>query len=496
MNLCLFRNYGSLRNHFQDKHYLCLTDNCVNEQFTHAFRTELDLKAHRLEKHSVSKAEARLEVDVTFNRPVNQRRNYKHNHHEDQHIVESKPEAKTEKVPDLAQDFPSLSGGAASGVSANSKGSGAPDSLAKKLAISSGRNVQASWATTTNSNGPDLEEDFPSLPGASPMSLAPPKNSKPMNFHEKSANRGKKPTQDPSTKNPRPSSQADYPELPSSNATIHAFGGGGPTRNPAGYKPAWSSTQQQSDNKENDKKSNGSNPPSKRKNVAPAPDLDFPAFPALDAPSGPLHKPQPKSKHKTSNSRPSMERNSAVKAPSKPSNSTSASLASAADLIFSDKPKQQPSKKSLLTEDMVEAERSVKGVRNDGYAQSNVNPSINLVTSLPTREPSPGFQSGKSKNYHKPKPLSKQNYISPPDFNDRNTKLMGTISTAFGGGKSMEFSNFKSCSNQFRSGQLKATGYLEECSELLDSVDKFDDFMPEMIALLPNIHKQMVRKKP
>ena len=486
--MCLFRNYRSLRDHFQDKHYLCLTDNCLDEQFTHAFRSELDLKAHRLEKHSVSKAEARLEVDVTFNRPANQRRNYRHNHHEEPQIVESKPEAKTDKVPDLAQDFPSLSGGAASGIGANSKGSGVPDSsLAKKLAISSGRNVQASWATTTNSNGPNLEEDFPSLPGATPMSMAP-RNSKPMNYQEKSANKGKKPAQN-SAKNPRPSSQADYPELPSSNATIHAFGGG-PTRYPNGYKPAWSSQQQQSDNKENDKKSNSSNT-SKRKNVAPAPDLDFPAFPALDAPSGPLQKPQSKAKNK--NSRP-MEKNAAVKTPSKPNGSTSASLASAADLIFSDKPKQQPTKKSLLTEDMVETERSVKGVRNDGYAQSSVNPSINLVTSLPSREPTPEYQSSKPKSYKKPKPLSKQNYISPPDFNARNTKLMGTISTAFGGGKSMEFSNFKSCSNQFRSGQLKATGYLEECSELLDSVDKFDDFMPEMIALLPNIHKQTVRK--
>ena len=92
----------------------------------------------------------------------------------------------------------------------------------------------------------------------------------------------------------------------------------------------------------------------------------------------------------------------------------------------------------------------------------------------------------------RPKPSSKRAYISPPDFNARNSKLMGTISTAFGGAKSLEFNTFKGLSNQFRSGKINAINYLEECSNLLDSTKKFDDFMPEMIALLPNISKQTV----
>ena len=69
---------------------------------------------------------------------------------------------------------------------------------------------------------------------------------------------------------------------------------------------------------------------------------------------------------------------------------------------------------------------------------------------------------------------------------------MGTISTAFGGAKSLEFNSFKSVSNQFRSGKIGANIYLEECSKLLDDATKFEDFLPEMIVLLPNISKQKV----
>ena len=37
-----------MRIHFRDEHYLCEEGNCINEQFTSAFKSEIDLKG----KHS------------------------------------------------------------------------------------------------------------------------------------------------------------------------------------------------------------------------------------------------------------------------------------------------------------------------------------------------------------------------------------------------------------------------------------------------------------
>lgn len=67
-----FRDYNYLRTHFRKDHYLCEEGDCVNEQFTGAFRTEIDLKAHTAIHHSKnkSKAEARqartLELEFNF----------------------------------------------------------------------------------------------------------------------------------------------------------------------------------------------------------------------------------------------------------------------------------------------------------------------------------------------------------------------------------------------------------------------------------------------
>ena len=67
-----YRDYNKLREHFKSDHYLCVEGGCVNEQFTSAFRSELDLKAHRLDRHSggLSKTENKqarmVGIDVSF----------------------------------------------------------------------------------------------------------------------------------------------------------------------------------------------------------------------------------------------------------------------------------------------------------------------------------------------------------------------------------------------------------------------------------------------
>ena len=43
-NVLFSSDYKHLREHFQNEHFLCTEGDCVNEQFTSVFRTEIDLK--------------------------------------------------------------------------------------------------------------------------------------------------------------------------------------------------------------------------------------------------------------------------------------------------------------------------------------------------------------------------------------------------------------------------------------------------------------------
>lgn len=67
-----YSSYEHLRNHFSKEHYLCEEGMCVEEKFTSAFRTEIDLKAHKATVHGrqMSKAAAKqartLELEFTL----------------------------------------------------------------------------------------------------------------------------------------------------------------------------------------------------------------------------------------------------------------------------------------------------------------------------------------------------------------------------------------------------------------------------------------------
>ncbi|KAG7270159.1 hypothetical protein CRUP_026160 [Coryphaenoides rupestris] len=71
-------DYQYLSEHFRESHYLCEEGRCATEQFTHAFRSEIDYKAHKASAHSKNRAEARQnrQIDLQFNyAPRLQRRN-------------------------------------------------------------------------------------------------------------------------------------------------------------------------------------------------------------------------------------------------------------------------------------------------------------------------------------------------------------------------------------------------------------------------------------
>ncbi|KAM3917241.1 E3 ubiquitin-protein ligase ZNF598 isoform 2-T2 [Leptodactylus fuscus] len=64
-----YSDYTFLREHFRESHFLCEEGRCSTEQFTHAFRTEIDYKAHKTSCHSKNRAEARQnrQIDLQFN---------------------------------------------------------------------------------------------------------------------------------------------------------------------------------------------------------------------------------------------------------------------------------------------------------------------------------------------------------------------------------------------------------------------------------------------
>jgi hypothetical protein len=95
----------------------------------------------------------------------------------------------------------------------------------------------------------------------------------------------------------------------------------------------------------------------------------------------------------------------------------------------------------------------------------------------------PGFGTGAAANtgiYHQPK-----------DFTGRNAGLVTTITGLVGGGKSVEFQEFKAISKLFRDGRMSCTDYYDNCLAMVGK-EAFVNFLPELLALLPDIKKQNV----
>lgn len=61
-----------MQDHFRTAHHLCEEGECIDQQFTNAFRTELDLQSHRAKFHmrGMSKSQIRqartLDIDINL----------------------------------------------------------------------------------------------------------------------------------------------------------------------------------------------------------------------------------------------------------------------------------------------------------------------------------------------------------------------------------------------------------------------------------------------
>jgi len=220
-----YSEYGDLSQHFDKDHFLCSEPQCEEQKFV-VFRTEIDLKGHRLERHSgalskaASKETRKVDLEFSYSRRepgVRERGGREererggrgrggHGHGRPQtpdqvyDQLDGPPRESNEPVPDLQADFPSLFAAAPVPLQTSKSGE-----LARKVAHSSGRNTQ--FGPLWNNKGPvNLKEDFPSLPGASPTPAAVPSGPAPARIVNKPSKQSQKAA---------PSSKAEeFPGLP------------------------------------------------------------------------------------------------------------------------------------------------------------------------------------------------------------------------------------------------------------------------------------------
>merc|ERR1719427_1355821 len=171
-----YSEYRDLRQHFHSDHWLCEEPRCEEEKFV-VFRTELDLKGHRLERHggnlskAASKEARKVELEFSYSRrevAAAEPRGRGGGRGRDRHAYsENSPEPEPElareaaeaAVPDLRADFPTLGGMVVPAELPSSRPAPAPQS----------------WSTRGGGAPTNFNEEFPSLGGVpAPTPAAPP----------------------------------------------------------------------------------------------------------------------------------------------------------------------------------------------------------------------------------------------------------------------------------------------------------------------------------
>ncbi|XP_050302128.1 E3 ubiquitin-protein ligase ZNF598 isoform X2 [Anthonomus grandis grandis] len=83
-------------------------------------------------------------------------------------------------------------------------------------------------------------------------------------------------------------------------------------------------------------------------------------------------------------------------------------------------------------------------------------------------------------------PTSSHAYKQPLNFQNRNQNLIKSFMEVLNNNDSIK--EFKSLSDKFRKGEIKAKQYYDHCKKILNN--KLDDLLPELLVLLPDIDKQ------
>jgi hypothetical protein len=139
------------------------------------------------------------------------------------------------------------------------------------------------------------------------------------------------------------------------------------------------------------------------------------------------------------------------------------------------------------------------GFRNEKKSvQSNAPPGFGNPASA-NNKPPPGFSSQsmsgslnngvlEEKEITIGTNMDNYQYYQPEGFQERNQLLISTI-RSFCDSDSMQFTDFKTLSGEFRRSDITAGQYYNRCCEILGK-ENFLDVFQELLALLPDIEKQ------
>lgn len=496
--------YGTiqeLRNHFKAEHYLCEETECCEEGLAVAFRTEIDLKAHKTTQHSknLSKLQARqtrtLDIDFSYN--GNRGRNDEHHrrdgrrNRDTQREFDEIHESQNHQQPIQVQ----------SSIDTNNQEQFPALSLNNHPVMqltNSIKHVKVSGGTGYGGSGrlSKTEQNFPALGGGNAPSIS-----------NQSNNQGK-------------SGKAYKP--PSSSSLFK----------PSGPTPA------QAQAAKNNKKSNNNRP---KESATPLRN-DFPALGPASGPqiftarpsvkAAPKSKPhqqsaannQPKAKPTTSAARIQKKMPANLDSDDSDSNYPSFTpvpvgftVKRATNIKYDsliDNYTQQPLSMSsklqtIARNDDTTTSRDDQKKSAPSLSSSDNFPSLNGESSLKTTpnwvtsQPQPQQVTQKSAQVLKPKVKEKIHKTSnkskprPIEFSympllkaeTRNTALQQTVDSVIHDAELIQ--EFKNASKLFLDNKYFAKSFYETCQYILG--ERFDEVFPELLVLLPSIGKQQVR---
>lgn len=499
-----YSSYDYLRDHFRSEHYLCEEGDCINEKFTAVFRSDIDLKAHRTTVHGRGLGKAGLKqartLDLEFTlvpraRPTHPRPPPRSREEEEmggavggQMSGQYEEETRASRSAPALEEFPALGGEQASTSLSLRLTSPKQPSVMIHTSIQVNHPRFTTKVTSENS----YNQHFPALGNGPGGEMA-------VTSVSWSACSGP-PRKGVGGEQQRGSGLPPREDFPSLGRTSTGVGTDPPLPPPPAPAPAPSSVFVSVPTKTKKKKT-------KSKSGGESNPLSTPAS-ALLLPSG-----ESKSKKNKKEAKPAIPKHE--KAPTQSNNNIEKvnhnnnveSMIKAMSVI-SEKPKSN----------------SVKEVRKGGgggdeFPTLGAPPGFSAVQPIPPPENAPRWEIKKPPKpppgLGKPPPglpppgfsglnggfppliggpgeddddddSSISSYITPNNFNKRNTSLVKLINSSLLG---ETLDDFKQISVAFRNGSLPAAEYYMHCKDMLGAAN-FKELFPELMVLLPDIDKQ------
>uniref|UniRef100_A0A3B4ANS2 RING-type E3 ubiquitin transferase n=1 Tax=Periophthalmus magnuspinnatus TaxID=409849 RepID=A0A3B4ANS2_9GOBI len=527
-------DYQYLSEHFRESHYLCEEGRCATEQFTHAFRSEIDYKAHKAAAHSKNRAEARQnrQIDLQFNlAPRQQRRNegqvtgedYQEVHHNRgrgrfQGAQKSWRYSREEEDRDVAaamraslamrrqEERGAMKDRGASKVKERAERTDPEEPRSRTGPV----NPTANMPPGKEFTNPGDEDDFPALGATAPVSAPTPPASharlKEDDFPSLSVGNVSTPMAPAYSAQPKKTSSFQDEDFPALVSKIR------PVKPSTGTNSAWSSqvaapkTHPPAPTTPSGKAPVNWSPPNSDEESGGLTQQEFRAVPTmLDISSlltvkgnGNNKKPHPQKPPNLTTNLDPMPMKTQIKpslANGYPDKSPSTNKkVPGVTATNTDQTTEQEEEFPALT-----AQKPPPGFKTSFPIKASNPPPVPVAPSPPPGlgstgpKPPPGF-TGIPLNSNVPEPSSSNSpsvasggYHIPEDFKQRNMDLILSIKKYLHNDES-KFNQFKNYSAQFRQGVISATQYHHSCKDLLG--EDFNRIFNELLVLLPDTSKQ------